>query len=458
MMTILELTKEYVSAHNLRPASVSIYNAATRALIRHFGDGPANEIDARQVLLWRKAQLERGLSKRSWNTYSSHLRTVYGFAVKHGIGNLAVNPFSRTQVIPPKKPKKTVVVDAISRGRSWLLALIDEEQKNQRRAKITPAWFWLTVYETFYYTGVRLNALLCVQLSDVDLKKRLIRVQGDLEKTHREFMIPIPDGLMPYLMTLMQSAEALRFAKTDQLFNVNRFSVYYRSKYMNSDQVESMYKKLTKETGVRMTPHRFRHTIATDLMKQPERNIHVTKTLLNHTNIATTMDYIEPDYEFMRVVLNERSQAPAQISHKARIDLGTVLHRLSDHTTAMIESAREKPMLQKIDMTPPVQPVARCEILPAENHSLRSSRFEDEHIEDAIVIRPEKIYQAELHPREEISAEDMDSLLEHLQDWLKQRKGKGSTSVSANTHDRKITDQLNDLVQNPPRALNWNNR
>ena len=76
---------------------------------------------------------------------------------------------------------------------------------------------------------------------------------------------------------------------------------------MNSDQVEAMYKKLIDKLGVRMTPHRFRHTLATDLMKQPERNIHLTKSLLNHSNIATTMSYIEADYDHMREVLHERS-------------------------------------------------------------------------------------------------------------------------------------------------------
>ena len=42
-------------------------------------------------------------------------------------------------------------------------------------------------------------------------------------------------------------------------------------------------------------------------MKQPERNIHLTKSLLNHSNIATTMSYIEADYDHMREVLHERS-------------------------------------------------------------------------------------------------------------------------------------------------------
>ncbi|WP_122665113.1 site-specific integrase [Pseudomonas viridiflava] len=458
MITVLDLTNEYVGAHNLRPDSVKIYHAATRSFIRHFGNCQANDVDTRQILVWRKERLDGGLAKRSWNTYSSHLRTVFGFGIQHDLLNLKKNPFSKTSVIPPKKPKKTVVSDAISRARSWLLTLVDEEQKTTRRAKVTPAWFWLTVFEMFYHTGVRLNALLCIQVADVNLKTRLIRIQGDLEKTHREFMIPIPDDLMPFIMTLIESAQALRFGKTDQLFNVNRFSVFYRRKYMNLDQVEAMYKKLTKETGVRMTPHRFRHTIASDLMKQPQRNIHVTKTLLNHSNMATTMEYIEPDYDFMRIVLNERSRPPTQLTHRARVDLGAVLHRLSDHTTALIESAQERPIVQKIDPTLSTDTTTMYVIDSPKPASPAAPRVVDDQIEDALVIRAEKIYQAETYLQQEaISSEELDSLLSHLADWLKQRRGHPS-AAPALTNDRKITDQLNELAQLSNQPMSWNNR
>lgn len=84
------------------------------------------------------------------------------------------------------------------------------------------------------------------------------------------------DGLAPHILRLVEEAGRADFAAEDQLLNVNRISRYYKRREMNSDQVEAMYKKLIDRLGVRLTPHRFRHTLATDLMKQPERNIHLT--------------------------------------------------------------------------------------------------------------------------------------------------------------------------------------
>lgn len=69
-----------------------------------------------------------------------------------------------------------------------------------------------------------------------------------------------------------------------------------------------------------MTPHRFRHTLATDLMKTPERNIHLTKCLLNHSNIQTTMSYIEADYDHMRAVLHARSLAQGALENVRKMD------------------------------------------------------------------------------------------------------------------------------------------
>ncbi len=145
-------------------------------------------------------------------------------------------------------------------------------------------------------------------------------MQADTEKTHREFSIPICPGLAPHLRRLLASANSIGMKPKDQLFNVNRFSIHYRAVVMNTDQVEGMYRKLFAKFGVRMTPHRFRHTIATDLMRHPERNIHLTKSLLNHSNIATTLGYIETDYELMRAVLHERSVSQGAINFERCVD------------------------------------------------------------------------------------------------------------------------------------------
>jgi len=322
MNTPLELTQDYLSTQLLREATQKIYLAATRALLRHFGETVTLEaIDRRTVLGWRKNVLEGGLAKTSWNTYSNHMRTVWGHALEHGtLTHTTINPFKKTSVIPPRRPKKTIPRDTIKCARDWLRDLVVDERLTKKRSPITPAWFWLAVFELFFHSGIRLNALLNLRYQDINWDDNLIRVQADREKTHREYSIPINEDLEPHIRTVWTEATKIGFEAGDQLFNVNRFSHHYHRKTMNTDQVEAMYRKLLRRFGTRMTPHRFRHTLATDLMRRPERNIHLTMDLLNHSNISTTMGYIEVDYDHMRSVMQERSQAQGAIRLERRVD------------------------------------------------------------------------------------------------------------------------------------------
>nr|WP_231501022.1 MULTISPECIES: site-specific integrase [Pseudomonas] len=163
------------------------------------------------------------------------------------------------------------------------------------------------MYETFHYTGIRLNSLLSIQRRDICLRRRTINIRSEGDKTHKEFLLPIPGPLYEHIDRIAAWADSLHFKATDQLFNVNRFSSHYRRETMDINQIEAMYRKLTAMVGTRMTPHRFRHTLASDLMRQADRNIHVAKALLNHSSIATTMEYIETDPHQMRHVLEERA-------------------------------------------------------------------------------------------------------------------------------------------------------
>ncbi|WP_409299256.1 tyrosine recombinase XerC [Pseudomonas sp. KCJK8993] len=324
-MTPVALLQEYLMDHVLREATIKIYRASIKALTKNFGEEiDITKLDRRNILSWRSIAIEDGLSRRSWNTYSNHLRTIWAYALEYEIiPNSLTNPFKKSTLIAPKRPSKIISGDGIRQARHWLQTLVDQEKSSGQRSPITPAWFWLATFEMFYYTGIRLNALLCIRVQDVDWDNRLVYVNADTEKTHREFCVPIMKGLEPHIQKLLNAASTQGFSGQDQLFNVNRFSIHYRSKTMNIDQVEGMYKKLTSAFGIRMTPHRFRHTLATDLMRQPERNIHLTKTLLNHSNIATTMSYIEADYEHMRAVLDERSWHQGAIRLERREDVIT---------------------------------------------------------------------------------------------------------------------------------------
>ncbi|WP_349432707.1 site-specific integrase [Methylomarinum sp. Ch1-1] len=88
-----------------------------------------------------------------------------------------------------------------------------------------------------------------------------------------------------------------------QLFN-DRFSGYSLTKW----QIEGFFKKLTKLSGTRISAHRLRHTFATLIAQSGENpDLKSLQYILGHTDIRTTMAYIEPQKKHLEQVLNQLS-------------------------------------------------------------------------------------------------------------------------------------------------------
>jgi site-specific recombinase XerD len=62
---------------------------------------------------------------------------------------------------------------------------------------------------------------------------------------------------------------------------------------------------LYRECVFLVSPHRFRHIIATKLMRTPERNLQTVKTLLGHVSLASTLEYVEVNIESLKATLEQ---------------------------------------------------------------------------------------------------------------------------------------------------------
>ena len=74
---------------------------------------------------------------------------------------------------------------------------------------------------------------------------------------------------------------------------------------MTVDQLSGTFERLSKTLGIRITPHRLRHTMATELAAR--KDIRTLQQLLGHTDIQTTMQYVHPDMDRMRNLLDGMS-------------------------------------------------------------------------------------------------------------------------------------------------------
>lgn len=305
MHLISELPKIYFFEMRLRESTEQGYRVATNALIRFAGDCLIDEIDRKTILTWRKSILGRQVKEVSWNTYVRHLRALFGYAIKNNLTSHLENPFDGCGVRRPNRPPKTVKRLLIRDARILLVGMARSEMRTCAMCSFHPAWFWRTVFETFFYTGIRAKELINLRPRDVDLGSMTICIHPEVSKNFDEHRVPIHSKLAKHLRILLLNAQKRGVTANDQLFNVNKFSQRHGRQTMDMNQLSRFYTALSRRLGTHVSPHRFRHTIATDLMRQPKCNLHIVKDLLGHRSISTTLKYVHVDVDQVRCALEE---------------------------------------------------------------------------------------------------------------------------------------------------------
>lgn len=311
-VSFMELMNQYATYKYLRPKTIETYMGVVRVFRHYVGpDTFPSMITTDVVVKWRKRVIRsdsnpKGIAESSWNNYVRHLKALFAFGISARLIAVSENPFEGVSVRQPKTAKRSLQPMQVRYAREVIDTCSKYELSFQENSKLHPAWFWRVVVETFYYTGIRLNQLLHIKPGDVNLRDKYFIATAEGSKTHAESVLPIPDGLMPYMTELILQAHRRGMKRGDQLFNVNVFSSRHKRVTMDTHQVERFFQALSSMCGSRISPHRFRHYLGTSLMKSPSRNIHVTQNILNHTDLRSTMEYIHPDLEAMRSALNSR--------------------------------------------------------------------------------------------------------------------------------------------------------
>ncbi|MDE9541271.1 tyrosine-type recombinase/integrase, partial [Xenorhabdus bovienii] len=268
------------------------------------------QVTHRDVLRWRRhLLLEKKQSSHTWNNKVAHLRAIFNFGMEQKLLPHTENPFNNAVVKKEKKKKKILSESQINRI-NLLMGKFAEDERTQvtpkgGRCALYPTWYWSTVLATLRFTGMRQNQLLHLRLRDINLEGNSIELGLAGSKNHCEWEVPIVHPLKPRLAQLIERATAAGAEAGDPIFDLSRLSVPHpsrlsRYKYdinREKQQLRSFFRRLSRECDFAVSPHRFRHTVASTLMKAPDRNLPLVKRLLGHRNVATTMEYIDLDME-----------------------------------------------------------------------------------------------------------------------------------------------------------------
>jgi integrase len=252
------------------------------------------------VLLDWKAVLKVRASEASVNTYLRTLRTLFNFAEQRGVLS-SENPFRAVSYMPEySKLKHTAEHIEITN----LLGMIRESPKDH-----PPSWFWEAVLLTLYYTGMRRRQLVELRWGDIDFDRDRILLRAEGSKTRREWHIPmLPVVAQALLAVRAKTLEKLGLGqpatlRANQVFNITLFHRRYAGDRMKPEQVTGFFKRASKRYQIKISPHRFRHTFATQAANRGGQNLTHLQKMLGHTSIKTTLGYVHSDTESMRLMV-----------------------------------------------------------------------------------------------------------------------------------------------------------
>jgi len=141
------------------------------------------------------------------------------------------------------------------------------------------------ILELLYATGIRVGELVWIDLDDIDLTERMVRVKG---KGKKERLVPFGVKAAECLREYLQARTTMIQGQiTEEALFLN-----YRGGRLSSRSVERMVSNTIKQTAIRrkISPHSLRHSFASHLLSRGA-DLRVIQELLGHQSLATTQKY-----------------------------------------------------------------------------------------------------------------------------------------------------------------------
>lgn len=185
-------------------------------------------------------------------------------------------------VPPPKAPKRLPQVMSEPEVVTLLGARRAGKSDFQRLRDVA-------MMELLYASGIRRAELVGLNVSDVDLERRTMRVIGKGNKQRMVFLnVAAAEAIRAYL--------GVRPRTTDEALFVSR-----RKSRLSHRQAWVIFREFAQLSGLtkHVTPHVMRHSFATHLLENGV-DIVTIKELLGHESLATTQIYTNVSLEHMR--------------------------------------------------------------------------------------------------------------------------------------------------------------
>jgi len=264
----------------LSPHTSSSYGRDLAALLEYCaaqGIESWDALDTQHVRSFAAQCHRRGLAPRSIQRRLSAVRSLCRFLIREG--ELKNDPAGDVQA-PKARKRLPTTLDADTMAR--LLEFRSDDRLGVRDKAIM---------ELFYSSGLRLAELLGLDLVDLDLRDRTVRVLGKGRKVR---IVPVGRQAIEALTRWL--AERATLAAVDE----TAVFVGVNGRRLGPRIVQRRIARWARLQGLpeHVHPHLFRHSFASHLLES-SGDLRAVQELLGHANISTTQVYTHLDFQHL---------------------------------------------------------------------------------------------------------------------------------------------------------------
>jgi len=264
----------------LSPHTESAYARDLATLLEYCGEQGITAwdgLDPQHVRSFAAQCHRRGLAPRSVQRRLSAARSLFRYLIREG--ELARDPAADVQA-PRARKRLPVTLDADAMSR--LLEFRTDDRLGVRDKAIM---------ELFYSSGLRLSELLGLDLTDLDLRDRTVRVLGKGRKTR---IVPVGKHAAEALSRWLRERTTLADVGETAVF------VGQNGRRLGPRIVQRRIAQWARLQGLpeHVHPHMFRHSFASHLLES-SGDLRAVQELLGHANISTTQVYTHLDFQHL---------------------------------------------------------------------------------------------------------------------------------------------------------------
>lgn len=218
----------------------------------------------------------------------SSLRRFYSYLVRYK--GYESNPFE--VVSTPKKSKK---LPEFFSSLEITMLLEDNKKRTDKLAIRDQA-----ILELLFASGLRVAELISLKFSDIDFEKKEIRVIG---KGNKERITYFNDESRK---AILEYKSTLRFILLGDKEDDGTVFLNRNGEKFTERGIEYLVKRAAEKSNfpLRVHPHMFRHSFATELMNN-DADMRVIQELLGHSSLSTTAIYTDVSFNDLKKTYDE---------------------------------------------------------------------------------------------------------------------------------------------------------